>query len=123
MDCSADVPAMGGDSESDDDETTGQGAAPLDERRQAASTKAEVVRGEADEGAKGRARTGPEMGSNKPGTPETDDEGGSSDKPRPGTRTTATRDRIHKIGSLDSSGGGGATTEGAPGGGAPTYGR
>ena len=91
VDCSADVPAMGGDSESGDDETTGQGAAPQDERQQATSSKAEVVRGEADEGASGRARTGLGTGSYGPGTPETDDESGSSDKPRAGTRTTATR--------------------------------
>ena len=121
---SEDVPAMGGDSESGDDEETGQGAAPQGERRQAKSTtKAEVVRGGAGEGAKGRARTGLAIGSNGPGTPETDDESGSSDRPRAGTRTTTTRGKVHKIGSLGSSGGGGATIEGAPGGGAPTNGR
>ena len=105
VDRNADVPAMGGESESGDDETTGQTAAPQDERRQATSTKAEVVRGETDEGEKRekrRARTGLEMGGNGPDTPETDDESGSNDKPRAGTRTTTTRGRVYKLTNLQS---------------------
>ena len=79
-----------------------------------------MVRGKAEERKARRVRTGSKADGNGQGAPARGNENGSDGKAKAKERRTATRGRVYKIGSLDSSGGGRATTEGAPGGGAPT---
>ena len=97
----------------------------LQDGRQAASagTIAEVVQERAAGSKARRAQTDPGAEGNEQGTPARGNENENGGKAKAQVRRTATRGRLHKIGRLDSSRGGRATTEGAPGGGAPTGGR
>ena len=119
--------AMQGGGDDSDDKTPRQRARERQDGRQAkgtgAGTEAEVVQGKARERETRSARTDLGMEGNGLSTPARDNGNDSDGKARAKTRRTPTRGKIYKIGSLDSSGGGRATTEGAPGGGAPTSGR
>ena len=121
--------AMRGGGDDSDDEPPRQRAREPRGGRQvlkgkgAGSPEAEVVQGKAGERKARRARTDPGMEGNGLSTPARDNGNDSDGMARATTRRTPTRGKIYKIGSLDSSGRGKATTEGAQGGGAPTSGR
>ena len=119
--------AMQSGGDDSDDKPPRQRARELQDGRQAKGTgagaEAEVVQGKAPERETRRARTDLGMDGNGLSTPARDSGNDSDGKARAKTRRTPTRGKIYKIGSLDSSGGGRATTEGAPGGGASTSGR
>ena len=119
------APAMRGGSDSSGDEQAERRNEALQDGRQAASagTKAEVVQDRAAGTEARRAQTDPGAEGNEQGTPARGNENDNDGKAKAKVRRTATRGRLHKIGRLDSSRGGRATTEGAPGGGAPTGGR
>ena len=119
------APEMRGGSDSSDDEPTGQRATTARGGPQATSTgaAAEVVRGKAEERKARRVRTDSKADGNGQGAPARGNENGSDGKAKAKERRTATRGRVYRIGSLVSSGEGGATTEGAPGGSALTSGR
>ena len=119
------APETQGGSNKRDDEAAGQRTMELQDGRQAtaAGAKAEVVQSKAGEGKTRRTRTDLGMDGNGLSTPARGNGNDSDGKAREKMKRTPTRGKIYKIGSLDSSGGGRATTEGAPGGGAPTSGR
>ena len=120
------APAMRGGSDSSDDEPTGQQATtPRDGPQTTSSTgaAAEVVKRKAEERKARRVRTDSKVDGNGQGAPARGNENGNDGKAKAKGRRTATRGRVYKIGSLVSSGEGGATTEGEPGGSAPTSGR
>ena len=119
------APAMRGGSDSSDDEPTGQQATAPRDGPQTTSTgaAAEVVRRKAEERKARQVRTDSKVDGNGQGAPARGNENGNDGKAKAKGRRTATRGRVYKIGSLDSSGEGGATTEGAPGGGASAIGR
>ena len=125
-DCSErSAPAMRGGSDSSDDEQAERRNEALQDGRQAAGagTKAEVVQDRAAGSEERRARTDPGAEGNEQGAPTRGNENDNDGKAKAKVSRTATRGRLHRLGRLDSSGGGRATTQGAPGGGAPTGGR
>ena len=83
----------------------------------------EVVRHKAEERKARRVRTDSKVDDSGQGASARGNENDSDGKAKPKERSTATRGRVYKIGSLVSSGEGGGATEGAPGGGAHTGGR